>query len=88
MSIDEPATLPVTAKECGAKKVAEGEEEQSGQLLQKLLESRSGKGAGKKQDKKMQKVVHLVDNLPPLPGKIVELIQEGSFVDYAWFPVL
>ncbi len=42
----------------------------------------------KKKDKKAQKAVHLVENLPPLPAKLVEMIQEGSFVDFSWFPVL
>ncbi len=46
------------------------------------------KGVQKKLDKKVQKVVHLVGNLPPLSAKLVELIQEGSFVDFVWFPVL
>ncbi len=43
--------------------------------------------AEKKEEKKVQKVVHLVSNLPPLSGKMVDMIQEGSFVDFAWFPV-
>lgn len=41
----------------------------------------------KKEGKRGPKVVHLVRNLPPLPCKLVEMIQEKSFVEFAWFPV-
>jgi len=32
--------------------------------------------------------VHLIKNVQPLPKKVVEAIQDGNFVDFAWFPVL
>ncbi len=32
-------------------------------------------------------MVHLLKNQPPLPSKVVERIREGSFVDFAFFPV-
>ncbi len=88
VSVDEIAKLAEKAKEGGAKTMEECESEQPGPLLQKFLDSVKGSVAGKKEGKKAPKVVHVVSNLPPLPGKIVELIQEGSFVDFAWFPVL
>ncbi len=83
MSLDEIASLADKAKECGAKTIAKEKEDQPGQLLQKLLGGVAEKGVQKKLDKKVQKVVHLVGNLPPLSAKLVELIQEGSFVDFA-----
>ncbi len=33
-------------------------------------------------------MVHLVENLPPLPRKLVSLIRRGSFVEFATFPML
>ncbi len=33
-------------------------------------------------------IVHLVDNLPPLPKRTVDLIVKGSFVEFALFPML
>ena len=88
MSLNEVATLANKAREGGAKSVAKEKEGQPNQLFQKLLGGLAEKSGQKKVDKKVQKVVHLVGNLPPLSGKLVELIQEGSFVDFAWFPVL
>jgi len=88
VSLDELATLADKARECGAKTETKVNDDQPGQLLQRLLGGMTEKGVLEKTDKKVQKVVHLVSNLPLLSAKLVELIQEGSFVDFAWFLVL
>jgi len=80
--------LAGAARAEGAKRVAGEEEEQPGRLLQKLFDSVDNESGERKKDKKAQKAVYLVENLPPLPAKLVDLIQEGSFVDFSWFPVL
>ena len=82
------AELAEAARAEGAKKVSGEEEDQSGRLLQKLLDSVDNESGERGKDKKAQKAVHLVENLPLLPAKLVDLIQEGSFVDFFWFPVL
>ncbi len=82
------AELAEAARAEGAKKASGEEEEQSGRLLQKLLDSVDNESGERGKDKKAQKAVHLVENLPLLPAKLVDLIQEGSFVDFFWFPVL
>ena len=87
VSVDEIGKVAEKARECGAKKVAESDREQPGPLLQKLLDNVNMPLADKKEEKKAPKVVHLVSNLPPLPSRLVEMIQEKSFVDFAWFPV-
>ncbi len=74
MSLNEVATLANKAREGGAKSVAKEKEGQPNQLFQKLLGGLAEKSGQKKVDKKVQKVVHLVGNLPPLSGKLVELI--------------
>ncbi len=88
VSVEEFAGLVEAARVGGAKEACEGESGQPGWLLQKLLDSVSEETVDKKKEKKAQKAVHLVDNLPPLPAKLVEMIQEGSFVDFSWFLVL
>ncbi len=84
------AALAESARESGAKLAPTTSKTggQSGLLLQELLASVSKSGLDKKPEKKGQKVVHLVGNLPPLSARLVEMIQEGSFVDFAWFPVM
>ncbi len=84
------AALAESARESGAKLAPTTSKKggQSGQLLQELLASVSKSGLDKKPEKIGQKVVHLVGNLPPLSARLVEMIQEGSFVDFAWFPVM
>ncbi len=84
VSVEEFARLVEAARVGGAKEACEGESEQQG----RLRDSVSEETVDKKKDEKAQKAVHLVENLPPLPAKLVEMIQEGSFVDFSWFPVL
>ncbi len=88
--VDEVATLAGRARESGARSATtgKGKESQTGRMLQKLLTNVSNKEQEKPPEKKVQKVVHLVSNLPPLAAKLVELIQECSFVDFSWFPVM
>ncbi len=84
---DKVARLAEGAKRSGATCGPEGEEGGAGGLILKLLDSMKGSKAEKKEDKKVPKVVHLLRNQPPLPSKLVDMIQEGTFVDFAWFPV-
>ena len=56
-------------------------------MFQKLLDSLRGSKTEEKEEKKAAKVVHLLKNQPPLPSKTVERIREGSFVEFAGFPV-
>ena len=88
MSASEGASLAKKAKEAGAVSLPEAKVTAPGPLLEKLLSSMSEKVAGGKDTNKMQKLVHLIKNVQPLPKKWVEAIQEGNFVDFAWFPVL
>ncbi len=80
--------LAERAREVGAVPLSDEKETIPGPLLKKLLNSMSGAVADKKEETKVQKTVHLVKNLQPLPKKIVEAIQDGIFVEFAWFPVL
>ncbi len=80
--------LAKRAREVGAVPLSDEKETTPGPLLKKLLNSMSGAVADKKEETKVQKTVHLVKNLQPLPKKIVEAIQDGIFVEFAWFPVL
>ena len=88
MSVGEGASLAKKAKEAGAVSLPEAKVTAPGPLLEKLLSSMSEKVAGGKDMNKMQKSVHLIKSVQPLPKKWVEAIQEGNFVDFAWFPVL
>ncbi len=56
-------------------------------MVQKLLDGLKEVRAEESEDKKAARVVHLIKNQPPLPTKVVERIKEGSFVDFAFFPV-
>ncbi len=83
---DEVASLAEKARKGGALSapVMEGED-QSADFLKKLLKSSRG---GEKEDGPGHEVVHLVENLPPLPKRTVDLIVKGSFVEFALFPML
>ncbi len=88
MSVDEGVSLVEKAKEAGAVPLPEAKGTTPGPLLEKLLSSMSEKGLDGIEESRMQKSVHLIKNVQPLPRKIVEAIQEGIFVDFTWFPVL
>ncbi len=88
MSVDEGVSLVEKAKEAGAVPLPEAKGTTPGPLLEKLLSSMSEKGLDGIEGGRMQKSVHLIKNVQPLPRKIVEAIQEGIFVDFTWFPVL
>ncbi len=87
MVTDEVAELAEAARSKGATEAPAGEKREERPLVQKLLDSLKEAGAGESEDKKSSRVVHLIKNLPPLPTKVVERIKEGSFVDFAFFPV-
>ncbi len=88
MSAGEGASLVTKAKEAGAASLPEAMGVTTGPLLEKLLSSMSDKGSVGKEAGRAQKAVHLIKNVQPLPKKVVEAIQDGNFVDFAWFPVL
>ena len=85
--VDEVARLAERARSSGTTSTPEGESEGAGSLLQKLMDGLKGSKAEKKEEKKVPKVVHLLRNQPLLASKLVDMIQEGAFVDFAWFPV-
>ena len=84
---DKVARLAESAKRSGATCGPEGEEGGAGGLILKLLDSVKGSKTEKKEEKKVPKVVHLLRNQPPLPSKLVDMIQEGAFVEFAGFPL-
>jgi len=88
VSAGEGASLVMKAKEAGAASLPEAMGVTTGPLLEKLLSSMSDKGSVGKEAGRAQKAVHLIKNVQPLPKKVVEAIQDGNFVDFAWFPVL
>ena len=87
MYVDEVARLAEKARSRGATNAPEGESEGAGSLLLKWMDSLKGSKMEKKEEKKVPKVVHLLRNQPPLASKVVDMIQAGAFVDFAWFPV-
>ncbi len=88
MSAGERAALAKKAMEAGAVSLSGEMEATPGPLLDKLLSSMSESGSGAGSGRSVQKSVHLIRNLQPLPRKLVDAIQDGDFVDFAWFPVL
>ena len=64
------------------------EGDEPGPLLRKLLDRVKCSQKGDKEDDPGHDVVHLVENLPPLPRKLVDLIRRGSFVEFTTFPML
>ena len=87
MYIDEVAKLAEKARSKGATNAPGGAREGAGELFQKFMDSVRGSDVDSKEEKKAPKVVHLLKNQPPLASKVVESIQAGAFVDFAWFPV-
>ncbi len=84
--VDEIALLAEQTREGGAVSAPVKEGEDPGaELLKKLLK---GSRSGEKEDGPGHDVVHLVENLPPLPKRMVDLIVRGSFVEFALFPML
>ena len=84
--VDEITLLAEQAREGGAVSAPVKEGEDPGaELLKKLLK---GSRSGEKEDGPGHDVVHLVENLPPLPKRTVDLIVRGSFVEFALFPML
>ncbi len=84
--IDVVAQMAKDARGKGAAEVLAGESVEE-PLVKKFWESLKGVGTEEREEKKAHKVVHLLKNQPPLPSKVVEKIKEGSFVDFAFFPV-
>ena len=84
---DKVAELAEAARIKGAAGAPAGEKGGERPLFQKLLDSLKDSKAEESEEKKAAKVVHLLKNQPPLPSKVVERIREGSFVDFAFFPV-
>lgn len=83
---DEVASLAEKARSGGALSASVLEDEdQSSEFLKKLLKSSRG---GEKEDGPGHEVVHLVENLPPLQKRTVDMIVRGSFVEFALFPML
>jgi len=72
VSVGDGAMLAERAREVGAVPLSDEKETTPGPLLKKLLNSMSGAVADKKEETKVQKTMHLVKNLQPLPKKIVE----------------
>ncbi len=84
--IDKVAQLAESARSKGAAVAPAGSKGEE-PLFQKLWDSLKDSRAEEKEERKAHKVVHLLKNQPPLPSKVVERIREGSFVDFAFFPV-
>ena len=84
---DKVAELAEAARIKGAAGAPAGEKGGERPLFRKLLDSLKDAKAEESEEKKAAKVVHLLKNQPPLPSKVVERIREGSFVDFAFFPV-
>ncbi len=85
--IDKVAEL---AEGAGSKRAAVAPAETKrgeGPMFQKFLDSLRDTKAEEKDEKKAPKVVHFLKNQPPLSSIVVERIREGSFVDFAFFPV-
>lgn len=83
---DEIAGLAETTSRMGATKIPPtggGEEEAPWTKFFSTFNDRYGS----KEDKKSTRVVHLLKNQPPLPGRTVDRIRAGSFVDFATFPM-
>jgi len=87
VSVDDGESTAEIIEQSGARRLADCEGEEPEPWLRKLLGSSKVHWAGKNEEKRGSKVVHRVWNLPPLPCKLVEMIQERSFVEFAWFPV-
>jgi len=86
VATDKVAELAEEARSKGAAGVPAGEK--GGEpLVQKLLDGLKEAKAEESGERKAAKVVHLLKNQPPLPSRVVERIREGSFVDFAFFPV-
>ncbi len=82
--VDEITLLAEQAREGGAVSAPVKEGEDPGaELLKKLLK---GSRSGEKEDGPGHDVVHLVENLPPLPKRTVDLIVRGSFVELPYSP--
>ena len=81
------AELAKRARSKGASVPSGGDKGGEEPLFQKLLDSLRGSKTEEKEEKKAAKVVYLLKNQPPLPSKTVERIREGSFVEFAGFPV-
>ena len=88
VSVDKVASLAEQAREGGAVSAPDREGEEPGHLLRKLLDRMKGSQIGDKEDDPEHDVVHQVENLSPLPRKVVDLIQRASFVEFATFPML
>ncbi len=86
MLIDVVAQMAKDARGKGAAEAPAGESVEE-PLVKRFWESLKGVGTEEREEKKAHKVVHLLKNQPPLPSKVVEKIKEGSFVDFAFFPV-
>jgi len=86
--IDEVAFLAEQAREGGAVSAPEKEGKEPGPLLRKLLDRVKGSEKGNKEGYPVHNVVNLMENLPPLPRKLVELIWRGSFMEFATFLML
>ncbi len=84
---EEVADLAAAAKRKGAVESTASVVGGGNPLVQELLDGLKGSKAGGSADKKGSKVVHLVKNVAPLPATVVERIQDGAFVDFAFFPV-
>lgn len=87
MYVDEVANLAERARSKGATNAPDGASDGAGAMFMKWMDTVRGSELEKKEEKKVPKVVHLLRNQPPLAGKVVEMIQAGAFVDFAWFPV-
>ena len=85
--IDKVAQLAEEVRSKGAAVAPAGTKGGEELLFRKLLDSLIDSKAEEKDEKKAPKVVHLLKNQPPLPSKVVERIREGSFIDFAFFPV-
>ena len=85
--IDKVAQLAEEVRSKGAAVAPAGTKGGEEPLFRKLLDSLIDSKAEEKDEKKAPKVVHLLKNQPPLPSKVVERIREGSFIDFAFFPV-
>lgn len=86
VSVGAGKELAERAKAAGAAVLPGTAEVEPEPVRRKLLSSAAEEGANG--GPKSSKPVHLIKNVQPLPRKTVEAIQEGAFVEFAYFPVL